>query len=240
MDHIARLAILNADALKFLSTTVVHPTYYPYFWAPTLHAARISLVYQMLARKSGLGSYSKFPWGPYLAGYLIACWAGGIITNVMLGMPPPQAYSFHPYINYLSVHLGLTAIFSSYPSVSLNPYSSCIYIHLSYVYPTQLLVPRYLDTLLFPMDGLLRAISVTATLGLLDNPNVPAAFRAMNTLFGHLVLGALASASGGISMATFSLSLPVWQFTTPPILTAGLWSSADVWGGALAGKRIIS
>mgnify|MGYP007051639927 CR=1 FL=1 len=36
-------------------------------------------------------------------------------------------------------------------------------------------------------------------------------------------------------MSTFSLSLPNGKFSPPPILTAGLWSSADVWGGALAG-----
>ncbi|KAF5339847.1 hypothetical protein D9611_009160 [Ephemerocybe angulata] len=207
------LLISTSDALKFLSTNVVHPTYFPYLWAPTLHAARISLVYQTLARKAGLGTYSKFPWGPYIAGYLVSCWAGGIITNFLLGMPPPMAYSFQPYINYLAVHLGLTAFFSVFPF---------------------LLIPKIFDTLLFPMDALLRSLSVTGTLGLLDNPNVPPAFKAMNNPFGHILLGALASASGGISMSTFSLTLPSWQFSTPPILTAGLWSSADVWGGALA------
>lgn len=93
-----------------------------------------------------------------------------------------------------------------------------------------------MDTFLFPIDSLLRAISVTGTIALFDHPNVPPAFRSMNTLFGHLLLGALASASGGISLATLSLFTPEWRFSTPPILTAGLWSSADVWGGALTGK----
>ncbi|RXW12220.1 hypothetical protein EST38_g13632 [Candolleomyces aberdarensis] len=124
-----------------------------------------------------------------------------------------MAYSFQPYINYLGVHLVLTGFFSLFPS---------------------LLVPKILDTFLFPLDSLLRAISVTGTIALFDHPNLSPAFRSMNTPFGHLLLGALASASGGISLATFSLFSPEWRFSTPPILNAGLWSSADVWGGALA------
>ncbi|KAJ2918097.1 hypothetical protein MD484_g2317, partial [Candolleomyces efflorescens] len=124
-----------------------------------------------------------------------------------------MAYSFQPYINYLGVHLVLTGFFDLFPF---------------------LLVPKFLDTFLFPLDSLLRAISVTGTIALFDNPNMSPTFRSMNTPFGHLLLGALASASGGISLSTFSLFSPEWRFSTPPILNAGLWASADVWGGALA------
>ena len=101
-----------SKTLNYLTSNVVHPTYFPYLWAPTLHAARVSLVYQTLSRKA-----PKSRWGTYLAGYLISCWAGGIITHLMLGFPPPMAYSFQPYINYLGVHLVLTGFFDLFPFV---------------------------------------------------------------------------------------------------------------------------
>ena len=102
----------TANSLTLLNT-LVHPQYFPFPWAPTLHAARISLVYQSSIQQSKTKSF----WGPYIAGYLITCWAGGVATHLLLGLPPPMAFSFHPYINYLTVHLVLTAFFSAFPSV---------------------------------------------------------------------------------------------------------------------------
>lgn len=64
----------------------------------------------------------------------------------------------------------------------------------------------------------------------------PSPFKAMDTAFGHILLGVLASAAGGISLSTLSLWSEEWKFATPPILKATLWGSADVWGGALAGE----
>ena len=56
-----------ADALVFINTTKVHPVWFPYAVAPTLHAARISIVYQSNARRSP----SALSWGTYITGYLI-------------------------------------------------------------------------------------------------------------------------------------------------------------------------
>ncbi|KAG2001807.1 hypothetical protein CC2G_013006 [Coprinopsis cinerea AmutBmut pab1-1] len=139
-----------------------------------------------------------------------------------MGLPPPQFYSFHPWVNYITVHLVLTAFFNFYPN---------------------LLVPKIYDTLLFPLDGLLRAHSVVSAVSLFASPSIsnplsalsqPSPFKNMDTAFGHIVLGILASAAGGITLNTLSLWSEEWRFATPPILKASLWGSADVWGGALA------
>ncbi|TFK25795.1 hypothetical protein FA15DRAFT_668122 [Coprinopsis marcescibilis] len=210
-----------ASGLQLLSSKLVHPVYFPYPWAPVLHAARISLVFQSLGRKND-ANWKQLLWGPYIFGYLAACWGGGVITHLLLGLPPPHFYSFHPFINYITVHLVLTAVINRYP---------------------QILVPKIFDTVLFPLDGLLRAHAVVSAISLLASPSIstplsglsqPSPFKAMDTPFGHMLLGALASAFGGIALNTLSLWSNDWKFTTPPILKASIWGSADVWGGALA------
>ena len=45
----------------------VHPTLFPFPWVSTLHAARISIIYQANARRSP----TTVPWATYIAGYLI-------------------------------------------------------------------------------------------------------------------------------------------------------------------------
>ena len=56
-----------ADALVYINTTKVHPVWFPYPIAPTLHAARISIIYQSNARRSP----SPLSWGTYITGYLM-------------------------------------------------------------------------------------------------------------------------------------------------------------------------
>ncbi|KAH6909920.1 hypothetical protein BKA70DRAFT_1187691 [Coprinopsis sp. MPI-PUGE-AT-0042] len=209
------------SGLTFLSSRLVHPVYFPYPWAPVVHAARISLVFQTLSRRNN-ANWKKVLWGPYIGGYLIACWGGGVLTHLIMGLPPPHFYSFHPWINYITVHLVLTALFNVFPNV---------------------LEPKIYDTLLFPVDGLLRAHSVVSALALYNVPSIsnplsalsaPSPYKSMDSVFGHIVLGILASAAGGISLSSLSLWSEEWKFGTPPILKANLWGSADVWGGALA------
>lgn len=99
----------------------------------------------------------------------------------------------------------------------------------------QLLHPRTLDTILFPLDAVLRTNSVVWTLSLLTAPSVHPQY--VNSPLTHLILGALASAGGGLSAATLSTWTPNWSFRTPPVLQrgAGAFGTLDVWGGALVG-----
>ncbi|KAF9562052.1 hypothetical protein CPC08DRAFT_706933 [Agrocybe pediades] len=197
-----------ADALVYLNVNKVHPVWFPYSWAPTLHAARISMIYQTNAKKSP----TPLSWGTYIVGFLIMSWGGGLISHFLLGLPPPMLYSFHPTINYVGVHLFLTALFTIFPN---------------------LLNPTFLDTLLWPIDTLLRANAVTATLGLLSYPSVHREYR--DSALTHLLIGAIASSGGGLSASTLSTWAPNWSFSTPPVLRAGAgWvGTLDVWGGAL-------
>jgi len=71
MSHLLFAKVLRtfSDSLTFISKTKVHSRWFPYALAPTLHAARISAVYQHNARKAGYEK--KLSWPTYLAGYLI-------------------------------------------------------------------------------------------------------------------------------------------------------------------------
>ncbi|KAF8154520.1 hypothetical protein B0H34DRAFT_716857 [Crassisporium funariophilum] len=197
-----------ADVLVYINTTKVHPVWFPYPLASTLHAARISMVYQANARRSP----TPLSWGTYLTGYLIMCWGGGLLSHFLLGLPPPMLYSFSPSINYITVHLVMTVFFKIFPDL----------LHL----PT-------LDTILFPMDAILRTNAVTSILGLLYNPNVHPEYTA--SPLAHMVLGAVVSAGGGFTVSTLGAWHSNWSFSTPPVLRAGAgWvGTMDLWGGAL-------
>lgn len=129
-----------ADALVYINTTKVHPVWFPYLIAPTLHAARISMIYQFNTRRSP----SALSWGSYITGYLImVCpalivisvgwysvpvlqsWGGGLLSHFFLGLPPPMLYSFDPAINYLTVHLLFTLLFQYFPDVCI-PFPSIV------------------------------------------------------------------------------------------------------------------
>ena len=53
-----------------------------------------------------------------------------------------------------------------------------------------------------------------------------------------MLLGAIASAGGGLSAATLKTWTPEWSFGTPPVLRQGadIWGTLDVWAGALVGE----
>ena len=56
-----------ADALVYINTTKVHPVWFPYVLAPTLHAARVSTVFHSNARRSP----APLSWGTHIVGYLV-------------------------------------------------------------------------------------------------------------------------------------------------------------------------
>ncbi|KAF8960697.1 hypothetical protein BDZ97DRAFT_1665389 [Flammula alnicola] len=197
-----------SDALVYINTTKVHSVWFPYPLAPTLHAARVSMIFQANARRSP----APLSWGTYITGYLIMCWGGGLISHFFLGLPPPMLYSFSPSIIYISVHLVLTLLFQIFPD---------------------LLYPPVIDTILWPLDALLRTNAVTSTLGLLYSPNIHPEYQ--NSALTHMLLGAIVSAGGGLSASTVGAWTPNWSFSTPPVLRAGAgWAGTlDLWGGAL-------
>jgi hypothetical protein len=96
----------------------------------------------------------------------------------------------------------------------------------------QAVSPRILDTLLFPIDSVLRLSSITGSLSLLQAHPDP---HLSQSLFLQLIIGAVASAGGGVTAATFDVWTPEWSFGTPVILKSNWVGSVDVWGGAVTG-----
>ncbi|KAJ7647412.1 hypothetical protein FB45DRAFT_733343 [Roridomyces roridus] len=187
--------------------TPVHITVFPYVWGTTFHAARISYVFI----SNGRGQ-TQLSWGAHLFGYLLMCWGGSLGAHLMLSLPPPQLYALGPWINYSTVHLLFTLLFHYFPLPD----------------------PSLTNTILFPLDGLLRANSVLHTLSLLSLPSVSPLLAA--SPLAHFILGAVASAGGGLLGGTLNLWTPNWQFSTPPPLRTGVWgvwSTLDIWAGGI-------
>ncbi|KAJ7045426.1 hypothetical protein C8F04DRAFT_1064735 [Mycena alexandri] len=196
-----------ATALALLRTPV-HATIFPYPWATTLHASRISMVFHTNLQATN----SRLSWGAHLFGFLLMCWGGSLSSHLLLSLPPPQLYALGPWINYSAVHVLFTVLFHYLPIPDAS----------------------FTNTVLFPLDGLLRVNSVIHTLSLLNVPSV-SPLLVTSPLF-HFILGAAASAGGGLLGGTFSLWTPNWQFSTPPPLRTGVWgfwSTLDIWAGGV-------
>lgn len=58
-----------ADALVYINTTKVHPVWFPFALAPTLHAARVSMIFQANARRASPAA--PLSWGTHIAGFLM-------------------------------------------------------------------------------------------------------------------------------------------------------------------------
>jgi len=58
--------------------------------------------------------------------------------------------------------------------------------------------------------------------------------RLSQSVFLQLLIGAVASAGGGVTAATFGVWTSEWNFGTPVVLKSGWVESVDVWGGIIA------
>lgn len=89
------------------------------------------------------------------------------------------------------------------------------------------------DTVLFPMDALIRLNSVASAL---DKQNAHPNPKIADSPLFSFIIGAIASSGGGVTAATFGVWGPEWSFTTPTFLRSSLLGTVDVWGGSFAGK----
>jgi len=197
----------TADITQLITKTLVHPNYFPYPLGIAIHAARVSIAYQSNVRNTG--NWGRMPWATYLAGFLVMSWGGSVWSHILLGQYPPQLYSVHPWISYLSVHIFLTGILPHIQSF---------------------LSPRILDTILFPIDSVLRLTSITTSLSLIQSHSDP---RLSQSLFLQLLIGAVACAGGGATAATLGVWTSEWKFGTPVVLKSSWVESVDVWGGVI-------
>jgi len=204
---------------------IVNPLF-PYPWFNTLHAARISVAFQSNTRR--LGTHTAHGWKSYIGGFCLMSWGGMLFSHFLLNLPPPVLYAPQPWINYISVHLLLTFVFSLVPSVI-----------------TDSAFLTSLDLVLFPIDAMLRTNAVVGTLSHLapESPTYASISPALiNSPLFHFILGCTASAGGGVTAATLGVWNPNWGsggFTPaflrkgPPSLPKSILSTLDVWGGGL-------
>ncbi|KAF8326868.1 uncharacterized protein EI90DRAFT_3069359 [Cantharellus anzutake] len=150
------------------------------------------------------------------AGFLLMCWGGTLGVHSLLSLPPPQILSLHPYINYLTPHVFLSTLFSqAFPSPSLL---------------------KFIDTVLPMVDAILRTGGITSSIHLaLTHPTHP---QLRSSLFLQLLLGAVASAGGGVLAGTLNVFSAHWSFTTPPFLRSNTPSGSflgtlDIWSGSV-------
>ncbi|KAJ3837433.1 hypothetical protein F5878DRAFT_216424 [Lentinula raphanica] len=213
------------DGFQLLSN-VVNPLFYPFPWFSTLHAARISLAFQSNTRR--LGTHTALGWKSYIGGFCIMSWGGMVFSHIFLNLPPPVLYAIQPWVNYISVHLIFTAVFSLMPFLVVD---------------ADLL--STVDLILFPLDALLRVNAIVGALSHLSpqSPSYELVSPALiNSPLFHFILGCTASAGGGVTAATLGVWNPSWGsggFTPiflrkgPPSLFRNALSTLDIWGGGL-------
>ncbi|KIY73095.1 hypothetical protein CYLTODRAFT_271379 [Cylindrobasidium torrendii FP15055 ss-10] len=195
-------------------------------------------------------------WATYLAGYLVMAWGGTLLSHTLLSLHAPPLLSLAPWINYLSVHIFLTLLFEYTGLPSLPKGMGGIGgIGLG------ALGGMGLDAALIPLDALLRGNAVVGTVALLHSNALAAsssssaassaasastaaaaslAAASFSPVF-HAILGASASAGGGVLATSLRTYTPHWGLHTPTFLVGAgasrsvLISAADVWAGALVG-----
>ena len=143
----------------------------------------------------------------------LQCWGGSILTCTALQLPHPQLLSYHPWLNYGAIHLFISLLFSSYTPLS-DPSS------------------KVMDTIFPILDAVTRTGAIEASLSAVRNHPNPAY---SGSLFLQLLIGAVASAGGGVTASTLNLWSPSWALSTPPFLNnPTLLSTLDIWSGSLA------
>jgi len=148
-------------------------------------------------------------WSQNLAGFLVMCWGGNLLTHFLLCIPPAQLVSVHPWIVYSSVH-ALLSVIDWQPS------------------------PWVLDTFLPPIDGVLRSGAVIGGVTLAKAHPSPAVSQ---SVFAQLVIGAISAGGGGLVASSLGVWEPDWRLRTPPVLKKGgntFVGTLEFWSGSIA------
>ncbi|KAN0062888.1 hypothetical protein ACQY0O_004709 [Thecaphora frezii] len=207
------------QALNAWMMTPVHPTLYPFPWATTLHALRVSLAYRHLCkaakqrRIAEAGEHKRFDvaWQRHLAGFLVMAWGGSFLSNYLLTQIPSQLLTVQPWLNYLSVHFATGIALTLFPAPSASLLDLCLPI----------------------LDGATRTAATLGGLNLVLNHANPAV---RSSLFLQTIIATLSACGGGISAFTLNVFDPVgWSFNTPPVLGyARLVDATDILAPLLA------
>lgn len=91
--------------------------------------------------------------------------------------------------------------------------------------------PKLLDTALPLVDAVARSAAIV---GAVENCRNHPLTSVKQSLFVQLLLGAVASAGGGVAAGTLGVWEHDWRFRRPTFLNGGIIATLDLWGGSLA------
>lgn len=89
---------------------------------------------------------------------------------------------------------------------------------------------KVIDTSLPLLDAILRTGAICGSVSMAHAHSNPAI---ASSLFFQLLIGAVASAGGGVSASTIGVWNAEWNFRVPPFLRGGFIDTLDIWSGSL-------
>ncbi|KAK6903797.1 hypothetical protein I203_107303 [Kwoniella mangroviensis CBS 8507] len=200
--------------IHHVTTTPIHPVYFPYLRFGVIHAVRVTTVWAGLKKGKKRGGRLQD-----LFGYLALAWGGSTVTSLLLNQPPswlisPTPWIIYPLIYTLLVPTGLSA----------------------YIVDT-------CPTLLFGIiggfvDGMTRGTTITSLATLLSSSSIGSSAISLDgsiNLWTYALLSLLAISSGGLIVGALSLNEDEWKLGTPGLLKGGLINTLDAWSASLVG-----
>ncbi|WVQ69193.1 uncharacterized protein L199_007409 [Kwoniella botswanensis] len=200
--------------IHHVTTTPIHPVYFPYLRFGVIHAVRVTTVWAGLKKGKKRGGRLQD-----LFGYLALAWGGSTVISLLLSQPPswlisPTPWIIYPLIYTILVPTGLSA----------------------YIVDT-------CPTLLFGIigglvDGLTRGTTITSLATLLSSSSIGSSAISADgsiNLWTYALLSLLAISSGGLIVGVLGLNEDEWKLGTPGLLKGGLINTLDAWSASLVG-----
>ena len=219
----------TADVTDWLSTTTLHPAYFPYPLTLILHAVRISHAYSTRVRSSG---HSLAP-GQHLAGFLVMVRrlsfiytkysVSSVSSSLSLGLIRElfanalcktlisQAWGGALWTNAL-LCMPPPQLYSTTPWIIYCSTHIVLTTVFSFVpWPTSQVV----DSLYPAIDAVCRSGAIIGSLGLVrSHPNPAVA----NSLLAQVIIGAVSSVGGGAAAGFLGVWDKEWSLKTPTFL----------------------
>ncbi|WRT64822.1 uncharacterized protein IL334_001758 [Kwoniella shivajii] len=193
-----------------LTTTPIHPVYFPYLRFHVIHAIRVTTVWAILTKGKKKGGRLQD-----LFGYLVMAWGGSTVISMLLNRPPTWLISSTPWIIYPSIYTlliptGLSSYFvNTCPTIMFNVIGAFV-------------------------DGMTRGSTITSLSSLLTTHSIGHTESGTN-IWAYTLLSALAVSSGGLLVGLLGLNENDWKLSTPNLLKGGFLTTLDAWSASLIG-----
>jgi hypothetical protein len=217
-----------SQLLHHVTTTHVHPVYYPFLRFGAIHAARVTLVWAALTR----GRKRTVPFFQDLFGYLVvaceSCFAsacglgydqradripggGGTVASLLLSQPPSWLIDPTPWLVYPPIYLALVSTGLARFIVSTAP--TLVNLFGAYI------------------DGITRGTTISALPSTLSASSPAIA----ESLLATALISGITVSSGGWIVQAFGMHEDEWKVGKPTVLNGGVLDTLDLWSGALTG-----